>query len=107
MFQTLNAYVELLIEQPGLAELALQVIPIGTPAFPSTLAAWGMDMLLLYVSSVAFEQAARSKYGDEQMAVIEQSYQAVDAIRFPLIHSRATFYFSLQEHYFRKKEVFL
>lgn len=102
LLRALNAYLMLLIEQPGLAELSLQAIPIGTHAFrlneyllavlnkggvTSTSAAWGMDLLLLYVSSVAFEKASRSKYGDEQMAAIQHSYQASDPRRFPLIHS--------------------
>ncbi|WP_159887723.1 TetR/AcrR family transcriptional regulator [Paenibacillus puerhi] len=100
--RALDAYVTLLIEQPGLAELSLQVIPIGTHAFrlneyllavlhkggiTSTSAAWGMDLLLLYVSSIAFERAARSKNEDEQVAAIKHFYQASDPVRFPLIHS--------------------
>lgn len=126
LFQALNAYLELLIEQPGLAELALQAIPIGTHAFrlnefllavlqkggiTSTSAAWGMDMLLLYASSVAFEQAARSRYGDEQMAVIKQSYQEVDPIRFPLIHGLKQELFSgdivIKERFYWGMEVIL
>jgi len=102
LFRALDAYAMLLIEQPGLAELSLQAIPIGNHAFrlnehllailqkggiTSTSAAWGMDLLLLYVSSVAFEQAARSKYGDEQMAETRRNYQTSDSVRFPLIHS--------------------
>ncbi|MFU1794902.1 TetR/AcrR family transcriptional regulator [Paenibacillus azoreducens] len=102
LFRALDAYVMLLMEQPGLAELSLQAIPIGTHAFrlneyllavlqkggiTSTSAAWGMDLLLLYVSSVAFEQAARSKHGEEHMAAIQHSYQATDPVHFPLIHS--------------------
>jgi AcrR family transcriptional regulator len=102
LFRVLDAYLVLLIEQPGLAELSLQAIPIGTHAFrlneyllailhkggvTSTSAAWGMDLLLLYVSSVAFEKAARSKHGDEQMAAIQHSYRTSDPVRFPLIHS--------------------
>lgn len=102
LFRALDEYAMLLIEQPGLAELSLQAIPIGNHAFrlnehllailqkggiTSTSAAWGMDLLLLYVSSVAFEQAARSKYGDEQMAETRRNYQTSDSVRFPLIHS--------------------
>ncbi len=102
LFRALDAYVMLLIEQPGLAELSLQAIPVGTHAFrlneylltvlhkggiTSTSAAWGMDLLLLYVSSVAFEKAARSRHGEEQMNAIQRSYQASDPVRFPLIHS--------------------
>ncbi|MFC4304342.1 TetR/AcrR family transcriptional regulator [Cohnella boryungensis] len=102
LFQALDAYAMLLIERPGLAELSLQVIPVGTHTFrlneyllrilhkggiTATSAAWGMDLLLLYVSSVAFERAARSKHGEEQMTAIQESYQASDPVRFPLIHS--------------------
>ncbi|SFJ30448.1 transcriptional regulator, TetR family [Paenibacillus sp. UNC496MF] len=102
LFQALDAYVMLLIEQPGLAELSLQAIPIGNHAFrlsehllailqkggvTSTCAAWGLDLLLLHVSSIAFEHAARSKHGDEQMTDIQRSYQLSDSVRFPLIHS--------------------
>lgn len=102
LFGALDAYMMLLIEQPGLAGLSLQTIPNGTHAFrlseyllavlrkggiTSTSAAWGMDLLLLYVSSVAFERAARSKHGEELMATIQYSYQNSDPSRFPLIHS--------------------
>ncbi|SEG58535.1 TetR/AcrR family transcriptional regulator [Paenibacillus sp. UNC499MF] len=102
LFGALDSYAMLLIEQPGLAELSFQAIPIGTHAFrlnehllavlhkggiTSVSAAWGMDLLLLYVSSVAFEQAARSKHGEEHMAAIRHSYQASDPVRFPLINS--------------------
>ncbi|WP_427051270.1 TetR/AcrR family transcriptional regulator [Paenibacillus sp. TC-CSREp1] len=102
LFQILVAYLMLLIEQPGLAELSLQAIPVGNNAFQlneylimvllkggitSTSAAWGMDLLLLYVSSIAFERAARSKHSEEQMSAIQDYYQAADPIRFPHIHS--------------------
>lgn len=99
LFQALHAYARLLIEQPGLAELSLQTIPIGDNAFHlneyllavlqkggifSTSAAWGTDLLLLYVSSVALEKATRS---NEQMVTIQNSYNDADPVRFPLIHS--------------------
>jgi AcrR family transcriptional regulator len=102
LFQALDAYATLLMEQPGLAELSLQVIPVGTNAYrlneclleclhkggiTSTSAAWGMDLVLLYISSFAYERAARSKYEEEQMGNVQLSYQAIDPIQFPLIHS--------------------
>ncbi|MBE9916502.1 TetR/AcrR family transcriptional regulator [Paenibacillus donghaensis] len=102
LYRALDAYVMLLIEQPGLAELSFRAIPVGTNAFrlsehllailnkggiASTSAAWGMDLLLLYVSSFAFERAARAKDGNEQMVATKNYYQASDPIRFPFIHS--------------------
>ncbi|MCK6078134.1 TetR/AcrR family transcriptional regulator [Paenibacillus silvae] len=97
--QTLYGYAMLLIEQPGLAELSLRTIPIGDNAFrlneyllevlqkggiSSTSAAWGTDLLLLYVSSVALEKAARSS---EQMERTQNYYNEADPVRFPLMNS--------------------
>ncbi|WP_339256999.1 helix-turn-helix domain-containing protein [Paenibacillus sp. FSL P2-0136] len=123
LFQALQAYAELLIEQPGLAELSLQTIPIGNHAFrlneyllsvlqkggiTSTAAAWGTDLLLLYVSSIALEKAKRAS---ELMETAQSYYNEADPVRFPLMNSLKTDLFSgdtaSKERFFWAIEVIL
>lgn len=95
----LNSYLNVLYTSPGVAELALTTIPIG----PYSLAineyilarlqaggaqakssAWGADMLLLYVTSVAFEQSSREQKG-MTLQSIRDSYQSLDAVKYPML----------------------
>lgn len=100
LFGILDAYLTLLYEQPGLAELSLTTLPVGdnylrlTEYILSSLheggvqsrsAAWGVDLFLFYVSSVAFEQTTWKKNGGMQMSVIKESFLSADPARYPLI----------------------
>ncbi|MFF2481024.1 TetR/AcrR family transcriptional regulator [Paenibacillus sp. NPDC058071] len=102
LFGALNAYLMLLYEQPGLAELSLTTFPIGpnylhlTEYILSSLheaglgprsAAWGLDLFMVYVSSIAFEQASRQKNGSMQVSAIQQSFLSADPNRYPMIAS--------------------
>ncbi|MBB6731546.1 TetR/AcrR family transcriptional regulator [Cohnella zeiphila] len=100
LFDALESYLMLLYEQPGLAELSLTTLPMGdnflrlTEFILSTLqeagiqsrsAAWGADLFLFYVSSVAFEQTSRDKHGGQQMPVVKETFLSADPVRYPLI----------------------
>ncbi|OCT14608.1 TetR family transcriptional regulator [Paenibacillus pectinilyticus] len=102
LFEALDAYLMLLYEHPGLAELSLTTIPIGTNSLrlsefilsrlqegevTSRSAAWGLDLFLFYVSSVAFEKASWRKNGDDQISTLKTSFQSADPLRYPLIAS--------------------
>ncbi len=102
LFGCLDAYLMLLFEQSGLAELSLTTIPTGANSFRlteyilsalheggvrSTSAAWGVDLFLFYVSSIAFERASWKKHGTEQMSAIKESFQSADPVNYPLIAS--------------------
>lgn len=99
LFDLLNAYLTVLYESPGLAELSLTTIPIGSHSLAiteyilqrlqeggirSTSAAWGVDLLLFYVSSVAFEQSSRVQKGTKLHAIYA-AYQSLDALRYPML----------------------
>jgi AcrR family transcriptional regulator len=99
LFDVLDSYLTVLFEAPGIAELALTTIPVGHNSLGlteymlqqlheagvgATSAAWGIDLLLLYVSSVAFEQTSRNQVGTTLQAV-KASYQSLDAKRYPLL----------------------
>ena len=101
LFDVINSYLYVLYHAPGLAELSLTTIPIGPNSLSineyilerlhaggirSTSAAWGVDMLLLYASSVAFEQASRGEKGASIHAVFA-SYQTLDAAKYPMLSS--------------------
>jgi AcrR family transcriptional regulator len=102
LFGALDAYLILLYEQPGLAELSLTTLPMGInflrlteyilaalheAGIRSRSAAWGVDLFLFYVSSVAFEQTSWKKHGSMQMSVIKESFLSADPVRYPLIAS--------------------
>jgi len=109
LFEALHAYFQLLFEQPGLAEISLSTIPRGSHYLElieyilaalreggagPTSAAWGVDLLLLYVSSVAYERHSRGKHRHMSMSEVEDAYQNADPTRFPLIHSLSKELFS-------------
>ncbi len=95
----LNSYLNVLYTSPGVAELALTTIPIGPYSLAineyilarlqaggaqAKSAAWGADMLLLYVTSVAFEQSSREQKG-MTLQSIRDSYQSLDAVKYPML----------------------
>ncbi|MFB7138494.1 TetR/AcrR family transcriptional regulator [Gottfriedia sp. NPDC056225] len=100
LFGALNAYFSLLYEEPGLAELSFSSIPVGTNflrlteyilstlqdgGVKSRSAAWGVDLLLLYVSSVAYERTTKKKHGDMQIAKMKEAFQNADPVLFPIL----------------------
>ncbi|MFF2016958.1 MULTISPECIES: TetR/AcrR family transcriptional regulator [Paenibacillus] len=102
LFGALTAYFLLLIEQPGLSEISLSTMPRGDKYLElieylltalheggakSTAAAWGVDLLLLYVTSTAFEKHSWRKHGTVEMPAIKESFKKADPVRFPFIHS--------------------
>lgn len=97
----LNSYFNVLYEAPGIAELALTTIPIGPYSLAineyiltrlqvggtqAKSAAWGLDMLLLYVTSVAFEQSSHKQTGMTLQSV-RDSYQSLDVQKYPMLVS--------------------
>lgn len=100
--EILHTYFLLLLEKPGLAEISLSTIPQGTNflqltehilaalhegGIKSTSAAWGVDLLLLYVSSVAYEKVSWKKQGSSQISDTKKAFHDADKTRFPFIHS--------------------
>ncbi|MBL0387451.1 TetR/AcrR family transcriptional regulator C-terminal domain-containing protein [Tumebacillus sp. ITR2] len=99
LIDALLSYAKVLYESPGLAELSLSTIPIGPNSLAlseyllqrlheggitSTQAAWGVDLLLFYGASVAFEQASRNQQGTTLQAA-QTFYQSLDAKRYPML----------------------
>ena len=50
-------------------------------------AAWGVDLLLLYVSSVAYERTSRKKNGDVHLSDIKETFQNANPVFFPILFS--------------------
>lgn len=101
LFDILHTYFLLLFEKPGLAEISLSTIPQGTNflqltehilaalhegGIKSTSAAWGVDLLLLYVSSVAYEKVSWKKQGSSQISDTKKAFLQADKTQFPFIH---------------------
>ncbi|WP_431794697.1 TetR/AcrR family transcriptional regulator [Bacillus altitudinis] len=101
LFDLLHTYFLLLFEKPGLAEISLSTIPQGTNfiqltehllaalhegGIKSTSAAWGVDLLLLYVSSVAYEKVSWKKQGSSQISDTKKALLQADKTQFPFIH---------------------
>jgi hypothetical protein len=99
LLSLLHSYLNVLYTSPGVAELALTTIPIGPYSLAineyilarlqaggaqDKSAAWGADMLLLYVTSVAFEQSSREQKG-MTLQSIRDSYQSLDAVKYPML----------------------
>ncbi|MGE1098063.1 TetR/AcrR family transcriptional regulator [Bacillus altitudinis] len=100
LFDLLHTYFLLLFEKPGLAEISLSTIPQGTNflqltehllaalhegGIKSTSAAWGVDLLLLYVSSVAYEKVSWKKQGSSQISDTKKAFLQADKTQFPFI----------------------
>ncbi|MBB6673509.1 TetR/AcrR family transcriptional regulator [Cohnella nanjingensis] len=111
LFDALNAYLTVLYESPGLAELALTTIPIGPHSLAlmeyilarldeggasSISAAWGVDLLLLYTASVAFEQTSRDRMGTT-LQTITETFRSLDPLRYPMIAALKDVMFSGDE----------
>ncbi|MFF2090674.1 TetR/AcrR family transcriptional regulator [Paenibacillus sp. NPDC058174] len=102
LFGALSSYFLLLIENPGLAEISFSTIPRGDKYMelieyiltalheggvsPKS-AAWGVDLLLLYVTSIAFEKHTWRKNGTMQPSDLKETFKNADPIRFPFIRS--------------------
>lgn len=99
LFDAVYAYLKVLYDAPGLAELALTTIPVGPRSLGlteyilerlheggvrSTAAAWGVDLLLLYAASVAFEQSSRDRQG-VTLNALAASYRSLDPQRYPML----------------------
>jgi AcrR family transcriptional regulator len=99
IIHVLQSYAKVLAETPGLAELALTTSPNGTNSMDinecllkylqaggisARGAAWGIDILLLYVSSLSFERVLpnRKDYDLEDLAAL---YKKVDVSKYPMI----------------------
>ena len=100
----LLAYLHVLYRRPGLAQLALSTIASG----PNSLriweallgllkeggvddlrAAWGLDLLILYVTAIAAEQSVRRESG-QGLGRVRNALSTVSEKQFPLV-------FALQE----------
>ncbi|HFK1709265.1 MULTISPECIES: TetR/AcrR family transcriptional regulator [Bacillus cereus group] len=101
LFTLVYSYFRILFDSSGMAELALMTIPIGPNSLALTeqilcqlheggvnarASAWGVDILLLYAASVAYEQTARKEKGTT-LDPIRASYEALDTARYPMIVS--------------------
>lgn len=121
LFELLKSYLTILYESPGLAELSQTTIPLGPNSLSitecilqllneggihATKAAWGVDLLLFYTASVAFEQASRDQQGTTLNA-ISTVYQSLNAERYPLIFSMKELMTSGEERFSWGLEVIL
>ncbi|PWV99770.1 TetR family transcriptional regulator [Paenibacillus cellulosilyticus] len=99
LFEALFSYVQVLHETPGIASLAMSTMPNGPHSLAlteyvlgrlheggirSAAAAWGADMVLLYASSVAFEQASRDQQGTTLQS-LTASYEKLDPRQYPML----------------------
>jgi AcrR family transcriptional regulator len=95
----LLSYFHVLYERQGLAQLAMSTIASGPNSLRiwETLlgllneggvadikAAWGVDLLTLYVTAIAAEQSLRRESG-QVLRRVETALSAVSAVEFPLV----------------------
>ena len=95
----LLSYFGVLYQRPGLAKLAMSTIPSGPNSLriweillgllkeggvEGVKAAWGVDLLILYVTAIAAEQSLRHE-NDQVLQGVEAALSAVSAEEFPLI----------------------
>lgn len=96
----LRSYYQVLTQHRGLAQLALSTIAAGPHALrfiecllsilaeagvDDATAAWGVDLLMLYVSAIAFEQTQRAHQTDP-LAHVARAIGAVSEADYPRIH---------------------
>lgn len=98
----LSSYFKVLSARPGLAQLMMTVIPMGRNSFRmldcllgllleagvgEQKAAWGADLLLLYVTSVAAEQDNRRQMGSGSMRLshVERALAELPSDEFPFV----------------------
>ncbi|MGG1550247.1 TetR/AcrR family transcriptional regulator [Paenibacillus ferrarius] len=101
LFDALSAYLLALYDAPGVAELALTTVSVGPHALAFTeyllqclheggvsslSAAWGVDLLMLYATSVAFEQSSRDARGTTIQTHLA-AMAALDPQQYPRIAS--------------------
>jgi AcrR family transcriptional regulator len=108
IIDVLNSYFLTLVKTPGLAELTLTTSPNGPYSMDihecllhhlqaggvsSHGAAWGLDILLLYASSLAVERS-RHDEKDKALEEMEASYNVVEGSKYPMISMLKTEIFS-------------
>lgn len=99
---TVAAYSDLLIATPGLAQLSLSAIPIGPRTLhmcetalalmneggvPDAVAAWGLDLLMLYVTAAAAETAMKTE-PDRGVSRVAAAMCGAPPETFPNIHAQ-------------------
>lgn len=99
---TVVAYSDLLITTPGLAQLALSAIPVGPRTLhmcetalalmneggvPDAVAAWGLDLLMLYVTAAAAEVALKVE-PDRGVSRVASAMRGLSPVEFPNIHAQ-------------------
>jgi len=97
----LTAYLRVLYDGPGLAQLALSTIPVGPHALrlletlldllleggiDPAVAAWAVDLLTLHVAAVAAEQSVRRAQG-ATFGPVTRAVEAAPAADYPHIHA--------------------
>ena len=95
----LLSYLHVLYERPGLAQLALSTIASGPNSLriwerllgllkeggvEDVKAAWGVDLLTLYVTAIAAEQSIRRASG-QGLGRVETALSAISAVELPLV----------------------
>ncbi|MCY7974448.1 TetR/AcrR family transcriptional regulator C-terminal domain-containing protein [Bacillus inaquosorum] len=99
IIQVLKSYFITLVKTPGLAELTLTTTPNGSNSMDINEcllrnlqaggisprgAAWGLDILLLYASSIAVERS-RHQEKDIALEAMRTSYNIIDKAKYPMI----------------------
>jgi AcrR family transcriptional regulator len=94
-------YFHVLYERQGLAELAMSTVATGPNSLriwelllgllkeggvETARAAWGVDLLILYVTAIAAEQSIRNK-NSQSLDEVKLALSAVSSDEFPLIFS--------------------
>jgi AcrR family transcriptional regulator len=95
----LMAYLDVLYNRRGLAPLALETIASGPNSMriweellgllkeggvDDLRAAWGLDLLILYVTAIAAEQSVRRE-GDQGLGRVKNALSTVSEKQFPLV----------------------
>ncbi|MEK8128293.1 TetR/AcrR family transcriptional regulator [Paenibacillus filicis] len=109
LFAALISYQQVLYKDPGVAELALTTMPLGphslalseyllkqlaASGMQAASAAWGLDLLLMHVTSSAFEHVSWAKNEKRSFTLMKEAYLSADASQFPFIHSHKNELFS-------------
>jgi len=99
----LASYLQVLCDRQGLAQLALSTIPCGPNTLriweqllgllkeggvDGTKAAWGVDLLALYVTAIAAEQSIRQ--GDQALERVRNAMSGISAEEFPHLFAART-----------------
>ncbi|MFF2090091.1 TetR/AcrR family transcriptional regulator [Paenibacillus sp. NPDC058174] len=113
LIEALTMYFQLLIDQPGLAEISFTTMLRGERyidlfeyllaqllegGMTPTAAAWGADAILLFVNSHAYEKYSWKKHQVATPADVKEEFKKLNPDRFPLFHR-------LNEHLFSMKSV--